>query len=175
MLHAVANGVYIVLGLNDRDGQVWLVVEDVVRPLLLAARVHLAAHDDAALGVGDFSRIWVVKSQPACCKAGVMYCVQMSRSESVFLDSYYIYQQLELILIPLYQVRITALKSLLNKLVLQSKRAWHRCKQYSGGSKNGCFKERPAAIVHASRKHILALAAKIWSQSQAVTGLINFP
>ena len=54
LLHAVADGVGVVLGLDDRNGQVGGVVEDVVGPLLLAARVQLAAHDDAALGEADF-------------------------------------------------------------------------------------------------------------------------
>jgi hypothetical protein len=54
LLHAVADGVVVVLGLDDSDGQVGGVVEDVVGPLLLAPRVQLAPHDDAALGEGDF-------------------------------------------------------------------------------------------------------------------------
>ena len=40
----------IVLGLDDRDGNVRLVVEDVVGALGLSARDQLATHDDAALG-----------------------------------------------------------------------------------------------------------------------------
>ena len=54
LLHAVADGVVVVLGLDDGDRQVGGVVEDVVGALLLAARVQLATHDDAALGEGDF-------------------------------------------------------------------------------------------------------------------------
>ena len=53
LLHAVADAVVVVLGLDDGDGQVGGVVEDVVGPLLLAPRVQLAAHDDAAVGEGD--------------------------------------------------------------------------------------------------------------------------
>ena len=54
LLHAVADGVVVVLGLDQGDGQVGGVVEDVVGPFLLAPRVQLAAHDDAAPGEADF-------------------------------------------------------------------------------------------------------------------------
>ena len=45
--------VVVVLGLDQRDRDVRLVVEDVVGPLGLAAGDQLAAHDDAALGEAD--------------------------------------------------------------------------------------------------------------------------
>src|SRR5213080_4287686 len=57
-----------------------LVVEDVLRPLGLAARDQLAAHDDAALREADLLADCSMSSHPACQKAGVMTLVQMSRS-----------------------------------------------------------------------------------------------
>ena len=53
LLHAVADGVVVVLGLDEGDGDVRLVVEDVVGALGLAAGDQLAADDDAALGEAD--------------------------------------------------------------------------------------------------------------------------
>ena len=53
LLHAVADAVGVVLGLDQRDRDVRLVVENVVGPLGLAARDQLAAHDDPALGEID--------------------------------------------------------------------------------------------------------------------------
>ena len=50
LLHAVAGGVGVVLGLDQGDRDVGLVVEDVVGPLALAPADQFAAHDDAALG-----------------------------------------------------------------------------------------------------------------------------
>ncbi len=54
LLHAGADGVVVVLGLDQGDGDA-LVVEDVVGALGLAAGHQLAAHDDAALGEGDLA------------------------------------------------------------------------------------------------------------------------
>ena len=54
LLHAVADAVVVVLGLDEGDGDVRLVVEDVVGALGLAAGDQLAANDDAALGEADF-------------------------------------------------------------------------------------------------------------------------
>ena len=53
LLHAVAPGVGVVLGLDQRDGDVGLIVEDVVGALALAPADQLAAHDDATLGEAD--------------------------------------------------------------------------------------------------------------------------
>ena len=53
LLHAVADAVVVVLGLDDGDRDVRLVVEDVVGALGLAARDQLAADDDPALGEAD--------------------------------------------------------------------------------------------------------------------------
>lgn len=53
LLHAVAERVLVVLGLDHGDGQVGSEVEDVVRALLLAPAVQLAAHDDATFGEAD--------------------------------------------------------------------------------------------------------------------------
>ena len=54
LLHAVADGVGVVLCLDQGDGDVGLVIEDVVGPLALASADQLAAHDDAALGEAHF-------------------------------------------------------------------------------------------------------------------------
>ena len=53
LLHAVADAVVVVLGLDQRERDVRLVVEDVVGALRLAAGDQLAADDDAALGEAD--------------------------------------------------------------------------------------------------------------------------
>ena len=50
LLHAVADAVPVVLGLDDRERNVGLVVEDVVGPLAPPARHQLAPDDDAPLG-----------------------------------------------------------------------------------------------------------------------------
>lgn len=54
LLEACAHRVEVVLGLDDGDGDVGFVVEDVVGAFVLAARDQLAADDDAALGEADF-------------------------------------------------------------------------------------------------------------------------
>lgn len=54
LLHAVADAMVVILGLDDGDREVRCVVEDKVRTLGLAAGVELAADDDAALGEADF-------------------------------------------------------------------------------------------------------------------------
>ena len=54
LLHSCADGVVVVLGLDDREGNVGLVVEDVVHPLLRAASVNFSPHIDAAIGEADF-------------------------------------------------------------------------------------------------------------------------
>ena len=53
LLHAVADAVVVVLGLDEPQGDVRLEVEDVVGPFGLAAGDELAADDDAALGEVD--------------------------------------------------------------------------------------------------------------------------
>jgi len=53
LLHAVADGMSIVLGFDHRNGDVGLVTEDVVSPLGLAPADQLPAHDDATLGETD--------------------------------------------------------------------------------------------------------------------------
>ena len=53
LLHAVADAVVVVLGLDQRDRDVGLVVEDVVGTLGFASGDQLAANDDAALGEAD--------------------------------------------------------------------------------------------------------------------------
>ena len=54
LLHAVADGMSVVLGLDERDRNVWLVVENIVGALGLPARDQLAAHDDPTLGEAHF-------------------------------------------------------------------------------------------------------------------------
>ncbi len=53
LLHPVADAMGIVLGLDQGERDVRLVIEDVVGALGLAARDQLAAHDDPALGEAD--------------------------------------------------------------------------------------------------------------------------
>jgi hypothetical protein len=50
LLHAVADGVVVVLGLDDRDREIGLVEEDVVRPLGRTPADQLATHDHPAVG-----------------------------------------------------------------------------------------------------------------------------
>jgi hypothetical protein len=54
LLHAGAEGVIIVLGLNQGNGNVGLVVEDVVGAFRLAARDQLATNDDSPFREADF-------------------------------------------------------------------------------------------------------------------------
>ena len=54
LLHSVADGVGVVLGLDQRNGNVGLVIEDVIGTLALAPADQLATHDDPALGEADF-------------------------------------------------------------------------------------------------------------------------
>ena len=54
LLHAIADGVGIVLGLDQGDRDVGLVIQNVVGPLAPAPADELAAHDDTALGEADF-------------------------------------------------------------------------------------------------------------------------
>ena len=54
LLHAGAERVLVVLRLDDGNGQVLLVIEDVVSSTRLATAVHFAAHDNASLGEADF-------------------------------------------------------------------------------------------------------------------------
>lgn len=50
LLNAVSDAVRAILGLDDGQGDIGLIVEDVVSALGFAARDQLTAHDDAALG-----------------------------------------------------------------------------------------------------------------------------
>ena len=54
LLHAAAHCVGAVLGLDDGDGDVVLVVEDAVGPFLASALAHVALDNDPALGQGHF-------------------------------------------------------------------------------------------------------------------------
>src|SRR3546814_15251873 len=50
LLHPVADAMAVVLRLAQGDRDVWLIIEDVVRPFALAAEDHLPAHDDRSEG-----------------------------------------------------------------------------------------------------------------------------
>jgi hypothetical protein len=54
LLNTVADAAAIVLGLDDRKGNVRLVIEDVIGPLGFATGHHPAADDHAPLREGDF-------------------------------------------------------------------------------------------------------------------------
>jgi hypothetical protein len=49
LLDAIANTVMVVLRLDQRDGDVWLIIKNVVCATALASRDELATHDDASL------------------------------------------------------------------------------------------------------------------------------
>ena len=88
LLHAVADGVVVVLGLDDGEREVRLVEQDVVGLLRLPASDRLAANDDAALGEVGFLtdlRHHVPLAPPVPQRAGVMNFVRMSVSVSAFL------------------------------------------------------------------------------------------
>ena len=69
LLHAVADAVRIVLGLDDGKGNVGLVVQDVVGALALPACDQLSANDDAALGETHLLAD-LVHLVPACATEG---------------------------------------------------------------------------------------------------------
>ena len=54
LLHAIAKVVFVVLGFDDGNRDIGLVVQNVIGALGLTARVQLAAHDDTPFGEGDF-------------------------------------------------------------------------------------------------------------------------
>src|SRR5438876_943012 len=53
LLHSVADTVVVVFRLNDGDGDVGLVIKDVISALCLATGDELSPDDDAPLGEGD--------------------------------------------------------------------------------------------------------------------------
>ena len=55
LLHTVARRVGVVLGFNQGNGEIGLVVQDVIGPLGLAPADQLAAHDNAACGEADLA------------------------------------------------------------------------------------------------------------------------
>ena len=86
LLHAVADAVVVVLCLDQGDGDVRLVVENVVGTLGFAAGDELAADDDPALGESRPPRESATSHPtPPASTAGVMNLVQMSRSVRSFL------------------------------------------------------------------------------------------
>jgi hypothetical protein len=54
LLDARPHGVLIVLRLDDGDGDVWLIIKDIVGPLALATGGEFATDVDFASGKGDF-------------------------------------------------------------------------------------------------------------------------
>jgi hypothetical protein len=50
LLHARSHGVIVVFGFDDRQRNIRLVIENVIRALLCAARIEFASHEDATLG-----------------------------------------------------------------------------------------------------------------------------
>ncbi len=54
LLHAVTQRVLVVLGFDDGDGDIGLVEQNVVGPLVLGPAVKLAADDNAAFGEREF-------------------------------------------------------------------------------------------------------------------------
>jgi hypothetical protein len=54
LLHAVANAVVVVLGLNDGDRDIGLVIKDVIGALRLPACDQFSADDDTPFGKSDF-------------------------------------------------------------------------------------------------------------------------
>ena len=81
LLHAVPDAVIVVFRLDGGNGDVWLVVEDVIRTLAFASRDELARTVIRPLVKVTSSRICRMSSHPARCRAGVMNFEQMSRSE----------------------------------------------------------------------------------------------
>lgn len=53
LLHAVAKAVAVVLGLNNRDGDIGLIEEHVVSPLVPGAGMELTTHNHPTLGEGE--------------------------------------------------------------------------------------------------------------------------
>ena len=52
-MHAVADAVVVVLGLDDGDRDVWLVIKDIIGALGLPAGNEFSADDDAPFGKSD--------------------------------------------------------------------------------------------------------------------------
>ena len=50
LLHAIADGVGIVFGLDDGKGDIWLIEQHIISPLMLSAGVQLATNYDPPLG-----------------------------------------------------------------------------------------------------------------------------
>ena len=50
LLHAIAQGVFVVLGLDDRNRHAWLVEQNIVGALVLRTGVQPASDDDAPFG-----------------------------------------------------------------------------------------------------------------------------
>jgi hypothetical protein len=84
-LHAGTDAVVIILCLNQRDGDVRLVVENVVGKLGFATGDESAADDDPSLREVDLLANLRQVIPPRLFDGGVMNLVQMSRSLSDFL------------------------------------------------------------------------------------------
>ncbi len=86
LLHAVADAVGVVLGLDQRERDVRLVVENDVGLLGLAAVTSLPRTMIRPLVKQTSSRTCTISSQPARLMAGRMNFVQMSRSVRLLLS-----------------------------------------------------------------------------------------
>lgn len=75
----------VILCFDKGDGDVRLVIENVISPLGFAASDQFTPNDDPAFGEGDFLTHLERRSHPAWVRAGVMNFVQMSRSVRSFL------------------------------------------------------------------------------------------
>ena len=70
LLDACANGVVVVLCLDDGDGDIGLVVEYVVSAFLCASGVEFSPYIDAAIGEGDFLANLILNIPARCLDLG---------------------------------------------------------------------------------------------------------
>ena len=85
LLHTIADAVVVVLGLDDGDRDIGLVIQDVISALRFTSGDELSADDNAPLVKATSSRICIMPSQPARFTAGPMNLEQISRSLRSFL------------------------------------------------------------------------------------------
>jgi hypothetical protein len=90
VLHSIADAVIVVLCLNDGDGNIRLVIKDVIGALCFATCNKLSTDDDASLVKATSSRICIIPSQPARFTAELMNLEQISRSLRSFLFIRYV-------------------------------------------------------------------------------------
>ena len=87
LLHTGTHAIAVFLGFDHCQRDIWLVIQDVIGTLLLTTGMQLAPHDDAPLGEAHFLPNLAMQIPPAPVMAGVMYLVQISRSERLFLSA----------------------------------------------------------------------------------------